>query len=133
MLTIESLEDFLGEEVVDSDGKTIGSFACHWEYDDGTPIFLGVDLDDTSKRTHVIPAAGTRLNERQSYLKIAFTRKVVQQAPCLDCGSELNADIEQQVYDYYGLDHKVTESSRKLNGAIRSNVSSAEESDPPIL
>ncbi|MEO6035152.1 MAG: hypothetical protein ABIQ35_07850 [Verrucomicrobiota bacterium] len=100
----EALDNFLGEEVVDPAGRIVGTFSCYWEHDDGVPVLLGIDILETPARTHVAPAKGARLDDRKSYVVISFTKEKVQEASCLECGSELDTKFEEQVFAYYGDD-----------------------------
>ena len=103
MLASESFEDFLGEEVVDCEGETVGTFACYWERDEGKPMWLGIDCDGDQKQTRVAPAKGARLNVKQTYISLPFTREKIEQAPCLDCDAELDAAFEDRLYAYFGM------------------------------
>ena len=100
----EAFDNFLGEEVVDPSGQTIGTLSCYWEHEDGKPVMLGIDVLGPAAQTHVAPAKGARLDDRKSYVVIHFTKEKVQQASRLECGSELDAQVEQKVFAYYGED-----------------------------
>ena len=123
----------MGEEVVDSEGNAIGNLACHWEYEPDTPMFLGINLDDTSTRTHVIPVNSAKLNIKQSYVQIAISKDTVAHSPCLDCGSELDRSFEKQVNAYYGLEAPVENRPSELKRILRSDVAQPNESDTAIL
>jgi hypothetical protein len=96
-------DDFLGEEAVDSEGTPVGTLACYWENGDQQPIFLGINLPECPRQTHLVPVKGTRLNESQSYVRLGFTREKIQNAPCLDCECELDRSLESSAYGYYGI------------------------------
>lgn len=104
MLLSESFDEFLGEEVVDPDGHPVGTFACYWEWDTGKPLLLGISCNSQSRRTHVTPVKGVRLNSQQTYVQIPFSRQKVHEAPCLDCDGELDAAFEDRVYAHYGIE-----------------------------
>lgn len=97
------LEDFLGEEVVDMEGKTVGTFACYWEREERNSILLGVEIPDRSGHTHIVPARGARFDERQSCVQLTFSRDKMVQAPCLACGCEMDGKFEQRIWDFYEL------------------------------
>jgi hypothetical protein len=98
-----ALEDFLGEEVVDTEGNPVGTFACYWERQQRSALLLGVDIPERSGGTHIVPARGARFNERQTYVQVLFTRDSIVQAPCLECSCEMDETFEQRVWDFYGL------------------------------
>ncbi|MEO5801934.1 MAG: hypothetical protein ABIR24_00265 [Verrucomicrobiota bacterium] len=98
----ETLEDFLGEEVVDPQATPIGTLACFWDSPDGTPVLLGIDVEELLDKTHLLPAKGAELDERKSYVTVQFTKEKVRKAPCLECGGELTPQLEKKVFAYYG-------------------------------
>ena len=100
----ETFEDFLGEEVVTSDGIPIGTLACFWEHDDGQPVLLGIDLGSLTNEIHLLPVKGARLNTNKSYVVVEYSKEEVRKSPVLDCGSELDPKLERKVFAYYGED-----------------------------
>jgi hypothetical protein len=103
MCNANALEDFMGEEVVEVDGKPVGTLACYWEREQRKALLLGVDIPGRSGHTHVVPAQGARLNERQTYVQVSFASEKLIQAPCLDCECELDEAFEQRIWAFYGL------------------------------
>lgn len=97
------LEDFLGEEVVDFEGNPVGSFACYWEGGEKKALLLGVDVPDRSGQTHLVPARGARFNERQGYVQVPFLREKIVEAPCLECGCEMDEAIQRRIQAFYEL------------------------------
>lgn len=97
------LEDFLGEEVVDTEGNPVGTLACYWERKQRNALLLGVDILGRSGHTHIVPAQGARCNERQIYVEVPFTRDKIVQAPCLPCECEMDETLEKLIWDFYGM------------------------------
>ncbi len=120
----EVFDDFLGEEVVDSSGNVIGSLACYWEQDDTVPVLIGIDIGGSSEATHVAPAKGARLDLRKSYVVLAFDKEKIRRAPCLECGSELDADFEKKVFAFYGDDAFDYELSKSAERQLRRKFNS---------
>lgn len=111
----EAFDDFLGEEVVDSERSAIGTFACYWEHDAGKPVLLGIDVDGRPG-THVMPAKDARLDSNKSYVVLPFSKEKIQRAPCLECGSDLDAKFEKKVFAYYGaaaIDYDATHAIKR--------------------
>ena len=100
---INTLEDFLGEEVVDTEGNPVGTLACYWERQQRNALLLGVDISGRSGHTHIVPAQGARCNERQIYVEVPFTRDKIVQAPCLPCECEMDETLEKLIWDFYGM------------------------------
>ncbi|MEY2408880.1 MAG: hypothetical protein QOF48_1550 [Verrucomicrobiota bacterium] len=98
-----ALEDFLGEEVVDKEGNPVGTFACYWEREQKQALLLGVDIPERSGHTHLVPAKGASFNERQTYVRVPFTRDQIMHAPSLACECEVDDDFERRLWAYYGL------------------------------
>lgn len=130
----ESLDNFLGEEVVDPAGLPIGTLSCYWEHADGKPVMLGIDVLGPSMRTHVAPVKGARLDDRKSYIVINFTKEKVGQASCLECGCELDAEFEKKVFAYYGeesFDYKRTNSEIERR-ELRKKAPNSPSKKPPV-
>jgi hypothetical protein len=104
MSVTTDLEDFLGEEVVDRQGETVGTFACYWHSFEGKVAVLGVEMENDPEKTHLVPVRGMRADERHSCIRLSFSRSKVERAPALDCDQDLEADIEEEVYRYYELE-----------------------------
>src|SRR6187431_206775 len=94
---VNALEDFLGEEVVDTEGNPVGTLACYWERKQRNALLLGVDIPGKSGHTHIVPALGARCNERQIYVEVPFTRDKIVQAPCLPCDYEMDDIFEERI------------------------------------
>jgi hypothetical protein len=103
MPDLNAIEDFLGEEVVDREGDVVGTFACYWERRTRKALLLGVEVRARPGHTHIVPAQGARFNERQTYVVVAFTKKTILEAPCLDCSSEIDEALEHRVWAFYEL------------------------------
>src|ERR1044071_7784031 len=97
MPSSDSFQEFLGEEIVDVEGHPVGTFACFWEREQDKPVLLGIQCNGDTKRTHVAPAKGAKLNVAQVYVSVMVPRELIRQAPALDCGCELDAVFEAKV------------------------------------
>lgn len=98
------IEDFLGEEVVDRAGETVGKLVCYWHSFEGKAIVLGVVAEDRSEKTRLVPARGMRMDERHSCIRIPFSRSTVQNAPALECDEDLETHHEEKMYTHYQLE-----------------------------
>jgi hypothetical protein len=98
-------EDYLGEEVVDRRGDTVGRLECYWtdDEDDQSPAFLGISTEEDRNRTFVVPAAVAKLEERYSCVRLSVPGIKVRQAPQLNCDQELDAKFEQKLTEYFNL------------------------------
>jgi hypothetical protein len=98
------IEDYLGEEVVDRAGETVGKLACYWHLLEGRAMVLGVVAEDDSEKTRLVPARGMRMDERHSCIRIPFARSTVRDAPALECDEDLETHHEEQMYKHYALE-----------------------------
>lgn len=104
MSVTTDIEDFLGEEVVDRVGETVGKFVCYWHSVEGKAAVLGVDLENDSARTRLVPVRGMRMDERHSCIRIPFSRMTVESAPALECDEDLETHHAEEMYLHYKLE-----------------------------
>ncbi len=132
----DPFEDFMDEEVVDTEGNPIGTLACYWEHDEGKPVLLGIDVGGQGHHTHLMPAKDARPNAKHAYIVVNYTKEKVSQAPCLDCGCELDGPFEKKVFAYYGeeaFDYNAKETAaaqRELRRRFRAQASPLPVTDP---
>jgi len=133
---LNALEDFLGEEVVDSEGNHVGTLACYWERRKRNALLLGVDIPEKSGHTHIVPALGARCNERQSYVEVPFTRDKIAQAPHLPCECEMDETLEERVWAFYDMpaprpaDSEAR--SKQLRRVVQPDAPPADYTTPPV-
>jgi hypothetical protein len=141
--SINTLEDFLGEEVVGSEGNPVGTLACYWERKQRNALLLGVDIPGRSGHTHIVPALGARCNERQIYVEVPFTRDKIVQAPCLPCECEVDETLEERIWAFYGMpaprpvvsnlvSQKVEDLGEQLRRIVRSDTHPAHCATSPV-
>jgi len=96
------LEDYLDEEVVDRNGKLLGTLSCYWEDGDGQLVFCGIHMNN-AEEVRVVPATDVQVSERQSWVRVNYPASVVRKAPAYDCDNELDAQFERTVFEHYGM------------------------------
>jgi uncharacterized protein (TIGR02271 family) len=98
-----NLEDYIGYDVTDRNGKEIGTAECLWADHTGEPAFLGVRTGWFLGRTHVVPAQQVEVSQSGRRIRLPYSEEQVKQAPSYEPGDELSDAQEQEVYSYYGI------------------------------
>src|SRR6478752_3553229 len=86
-MKMEMLEEFIDEEVVDYQGKPIGTLSCYWESAKGQ-LFLGVKPRGENL-VHVVPGLAAVMDEPHSCVILRLDESEVKSAPILVCNQEI--------------------------------------------
>ena len=113
-----TLDDYLDEEVVDKNGKTIGTLSCYWEGDEGALVFCGVKIADQDL-VRVVPGDNAQISERHSWVRLGFSAATIRSAPSYDCDQELDGAFERNVYQHYGIENPQSHTSLRYASANR--------------
>jgi hypothetical protein len=103
MFEAADIREWRGHDVVDADGHKIGELEAVY-VDTGTdqPSFGTVRVGlPTRHRLVFVPL--DRATVGPEYLKIAYDKKQVKDAPSIDTDGELPADDEEAIFKHYGL------------------------------
>ena len=96
------LDDFMDEEVLDKQGKVIGTLACYWQSLAGLLVFLGIKVKG-HECVRVVPGRPSQVDERDACIRLGFDGADVESAPRLDCATELDATLERTVYEHFRI------------------------------
>ena len=96
------LDDFLDEEVVDSQGTAIGTLACYWKSVSGLLIFLGIKVNG-QENVRVVPGRRSQVDNRNTCIRLSFDAGDIESAPRFDCANELDAVFERSIYEHFGV------------------------------
>ena len=96
------LDDYIDEEVVDNQGTAIGTLACYWQSVSGLLVFLGINLDG-QECVRVVPGRRSQVDDRHVCIRLGFDAVDIESAPCLECAKELDATLEQAVYEHFHI------------------------------
>jgi hypothetical protein len=97
-----ALDDFMDEEVVDSQGTVVGTLACYWLSVSGRLLFLGIRVNGHDG-IRVVPGRRSQVDDRHGCIQLGFDAEDIRSAPCLDCAGELEPTLERSVYDHFGF------------------------------
>ena len=97
-------EDYLGEEVVDRRGDSVGRLECFWTGGDDKPEFLGISTEEDRNHTFVVPASLSRAEERYSCIRLTIPAIKVRQAPRLECDQPIDTAFHKRLGEHFHLD-----------------------------
>ncbi|ROP43310.1 PRC-barrel domain-containing protein [Pseudokineococcus lusitanus] len=104
MFEAADIREWRGQRVVDQDGEKIGELeAVYVDTATDQPAFGTVLTGFVGRRKLTfVPFAGATVGP--DYLKVAWSKAVVKDAPSIDTDGELLAEDEPGVLAHYGLD-----------------------------
>ncbi|MET8939079.1 MULTISPECIES: PRC-barrel domain-containing protein [Streptomyces] len=105
MFEAENIRDWRDHDVVDAEGEKIGSLeSIYVDTSTDQPAFAGVTIGLlTRKRIAFVPLHKAVVSP--SYVKVAWSKKLVKEAPSIDTDGELLAEEEQGIFTHYGLEY----------------------------
>jgi len=110
---VQDPSTLFGENVVDTDGNTIGSVDSVWVDDATNELeFIGVKTGWLFGKTHVIPCADAQFSG--DTITVPYSQDQIKDAPSFGADDELSPDNEQEIYSYYGLDRSTSASPTGL-------------------
>jgi len=110
----DDIREWRGHNVVDDSGSKIGELEALYvdtRTDEYTFATVKVGLLSRSRLVFV-PTAGATVGP--GYLKVAFPKKLVRDAPSIETDGELLATDEPAVFQHYELPYEAGENERLL-------------------
>ncbi|MHB1525597.1 MAG: PRC-barrel domain-containing protein [Candidatus Dormibacteria bacterium] len=105
MFEADDIRDWRDRDVVDDDGDKIGELeAIYYDTASDQPSFATVKVGMMAHRLVFVPLLGARVGP--SYLKVSYSKKLVQSAPAIGTDGELLAVNEAAVFEHYGLTYQ---------------------------
>jgi len=87
--------------VVDEDGRRVGVIeALYADAGTGTLQWAGVDSGIAGRR-HLVPLAGAF--EGDGFLQVGYAKERIERSPVPDDVAELEHNVEEALYQHYGL------------------------------
>jgi hypothetical protein len=102
----EDIREWRGHDVVDTEGHRIGELeAVYVDTTSDLPSFATVKVGlPTRRRLVFVPL--DRALVGPNYLKVAYGRSLVKDAPSIDTDGELLSTEEESVFSHYGLTYQ---------------------------
>lgn len=122
MLSVEQIEEWLGQEVVDAEGERVGKLEEVY-YSAGTneAVLALVKSGVFGRHTSLVPLAGASVG--REYLRLASSAKQIAQSGSeVEARDTLDANAARQVADAYGVEvpDEDLESATSINRRARS-------------
>ena len=106
MFEAENIRDWREHDVVDPDGHKIGVLEAVY-VDTGTDLpSFGTVRVGMIGRHRLVFVPLDRATVGPGYLKVAYDRKQVKDAPSIETDGELPAEEEEAVFTHYGLTYQ---------------------------
>ena len=114
MFEIASIREWRGQDVVDAEGHKIGELeAVYVDTSTDLPSFGTVQVGmPTRHRLVFVPLNGATVGP--GYIKVAYDRKQVKDAPSIGTDGELPAGDEEAIFKHYGLAYQPGANGERL-------------------
>ena len=116
MFEAENIRDWRLHDVVDEDGKKVGTLeAVYVDTRTDQPLFASLVEGGglRHKKLTFVPLPGAVVGP--DWVKVRYSKKTVRAAPSIGTDDELLAEQEPELFQHYGLDYSVgTDGARRL-------------------
>lgn len=113
MFEADDIREWRGHSVVDIQKSKIGELeAIYVDTKTDQPAFATVKIGRLSSRLVFVPLAGAKVGP--DYLKVAYPKSLVRDAPSIGTDGELRATEEEAVFTHYDLAYGAGSSERLL-------------------
>lgn len=112
MFEADDIRDWLAHDVVDQSGDKVGELeAIYYDTASDEPSFATVMVGMLSHRLVFVPLQGAKVGP--GFLKVAYGKKLVQDAPAIETDGGLQAADEASVFAHYGLAYQTGASGER--------------------
>lgn len=113
MFEADNIREWRGHDVVDSSGGKIGELeAIYVDTATDEPSFATVKIGFLGRHRLVFVPLD-RATVGPGYLKVAYDKKLVKDAPAIDTDGELRAADEPEVFKHYELEYQTGASGER--------------------
>ena len=114
MFEAENIRDWRQHDVIDPDGDKIGELeAVYVDTQTDLPAFASVKTGWLGRhRLTFVPLREATVAPR--YLRVAYPKKLVKDAPSIDPDGELPAQDELAIFDHYHIEYSDQAAGRRL-------------------
>jgi sporulation protein YlmC with PRC-barrel domain len=99
---VEQVEDWVGQEVVDSEGEKIGKLDdVFFDLQTNAATLGAVKTGLMGRKVYVVPLTGASLG--REHVRVAFRADAVKDAPAVGDDGEITTGDEQKLFDHYDL------------------------------
>jgi len=95
------LERLTGYDVQDNDFEPLGTVTSIWVDRTSQAAFVGVQTGWLAGKTHVVPAYGATVNDRDRKIRLAYFKRDIRGAPSYDPKTALDFNKEKEIFSYF--------------------------------
>jgi hypothetical protein len=104
VIPVESITDWRGQDVVDTEGAKLGKLEeVYYDGETDEPAWVSVKTGLVSKSLTLVPLAHASVG--RDYLRVQRTKGEFKKAPSFETDAELSLDDEAAAYAHYGLSY----------------------------
>jgi sporulation protein YlmC with PRC-barrel domain len=114
MAIVEDLRSWIGKDVLDSGGGSLGKFRdVYFDVESDEPVFLVVD---PGRRHDNLLAPAWNASVTPEVVRVAYTSEALDGAPTLALEGDLDTDTEQKLFAFFQVEYapSQTGSGRRL-------------------
>jgi hypothetical protein len=102
----ENIRDWIGSPVVDESDDKVGTLeSIYFDTATSAPAFATVTTGIIGRtRLVFVPLAGSVVTPK--HLKVTFDKKRIKDAPSISTDGELEASLEPEIFQHYGLEYR---------------------------
>jgi hypothetical protein len=113
MFEADEIRDWREHDVIDPEGDKIGKLeAIYVDTATDAPAFASVEIGMIG-RHHLTFVPLDRATVGPSYVRVAYPKKQVKDAPDIDTDGELAAENEPALFEHYGLTYQAGASGER--------------------
>ena len=103
MFEASNIRDWIGSDVVDSDGDNVGTLeSVYFDTSTSEPTFASVQTGIIGRhKLTFVPLQGATVAPK--HVQVTFDKKLIKDAPNIETDGELEASQEPEVFAHYGL------------------------------
>lgn len=116
LFDVEDLRDWVGKDVVDLDGSTIGDLeSVYYDTARDVPTFACIKIGMLGRSKLVfVPLDDVKLSPKR--LRVKFDKKLVKGSPSIEVDGQLELDRESEIFAHYDLEYNLGSSGERRLG-----------------
>jgi hypothetical protein len=102
MITVERIEDWRGEAVIDADGEHLGKLEeLYFDARRGEPLLAAIKPGMLSRHQRVAPVEGARVS--RGYLRLAHRRAEIERGAEIGGADDIDAGMLERIESVFGV------------------------------
>ncbi len=118
------IESLPGALVEDQDEAPIGVLTAIWADSANSKVkYLEVAASPESPEVQLVPVRNSRFDDYSRIVRVSFPFHLIQSAPSIRPGTELDTALEQRIGEHFGKEER--DSTKREEGSLKRPVSEA--------